>query len=136
MKRSNSLLKTGTFAVIAIAALSLTGCGSEPTAAFNPEVMNEPDNFSLQVAGATHLTETFSYEWQNSGSAAAVELVSTLNSGAATLTILDALGTEVYGGSLVLGGSIETSKGQAGPWTIRVAFADFSGSVDLSVVKN
>lgn len=135
MKQHDYRVVVAFLAFAACATVALTGCGSEPTSAYNPDVVNEPDNFSMQVSGATHLTETYSYEWPNSGSVAAVELASTVTSGAATLTILDALGAEVYGGSLALGGSIETSVGQSGPWTIRVALADFSGSVDLSVVK-
>ncbi len=135
MKRNDSRVVVAFLAFAACAAVALTGCGSEPTAAYNPDVVNEPDNFSMQVSGATHLTETYSYEWPNSGSAATVELASTVNAGAATLTIQDALGAEVYGGSLALGGSLETTTGQAGAWTIRIAFADFSGNVDLSVVK-
>ncbi len=135
MKQHDSRVVVAFLAFAACATVALTGCGSEPTSAYNPDVVNEPDNFSMQVSGATHLTETYSYEWPNSGSAATVELASTVNAGAATLTIQDAFGAEVYGGSLALGGSLETASGQAGPWTIRIAFADFSGNVDLSVAK-
>jgi len=118
--------------ILALAA----GCGNDNNntlAPFQPEIVNETDAFQFQVTNAENVTTVVSYTWQNTGTQATVNHSSTVNSGTATVTILDAQQTQVYTGGLVASANEPTQAGEAGAWTIQVVLMECSGTLNFRV---
>ena len=119
---------------------ALTGCGSSssstsPLAPFQPQISNLQDSFQFQATGVTSVTWTFTYTWPNSGTAASLNQSTTIAAGTATITVLDANGTQVYTNSLSANGTFATSTGVAGNWTLRVVFTSYSGTPNFRAQK-
>jgi hypothetical protein len=132
--KSNPVLLT-MFGLGLILAL-VAGCGNDNNntlAPFQPEVINDADAFQFQVTDAASVTTVVSYTWQNSGTQATVNHSSTISSGSATVTILDAQQTEVYTGGLVASANETTQAGEAGAWTIQVVLMECSGTLNFRV---
>ncbi len=126
----------GFVALFAAALLAACGGGSTgPLAPFQPQINNLQDNFSFQATGVTNVTWTYTYRWSNTGDSATVNHSTTTTGGSATLTIYDQNNTQVYAGSLVPSGTVGTSKGVTGLWTIKVVFTNYSGTVNFRVQK-
>ena len=127
-------------ALLLTMAAALTGCGSSssstsPLAPFQPQIANLQDSFQFQATGVTSVTWTFTYTWPNSGTAASLNQSTTIAAGTATVTVLDANGTQVYTNSLSANGTFATSTGVAGNWTIRVVFTNYSGTPNFRAQK-
>lgn len=120
--------------VIAAAGVLLAAC-SDPLAPFQPEITNVTDSFQFQATGVRKVTWSHDYVWQNTGTTANVDHSSTVTAGAATLTIRDAAGTQVYTSPLNPSGSVTTSAGTSGAWTIRVALVTLDGTLNFRVQK-
>lgn len=122
-----------TFALLG--ALLLIGCSgndtTSPLAPFSPEIVNDPDAFQFQVTDAAAVTTTVSYTWQNSGARASVDHSSAITSGTATVTLLDADGTEVYSSALMPSGNEMSSDGTPGQWAVRVTLSGTSGTLNF-----
>ena len=97
------------------------------------EVANNADAFEWQVSMLENVTQTLSYTWQTSGTTANVDLSSSITSGTALLSILDADGMQVYSGSLGQDGTFTTSAGTAGAWTIDVVLSGGDGTLNFRV---
>ena len=115
----------GRITVVALAAgLLIAGCGSDkptnPLSPFQPQIINQTDDFAFQITNVASLTTTVAYTWQNTGTLASIDHSSVLTSGTGTLTILDADGTQVYSSALLASGNEASSAGTTGAWTIRV----------------
>ena len=119
----------------AIALLSACNNSAGPLAPFQPQINNVADNFQFQATGVTNVTWTYTYTWSNSGVSASVNQSTTITAGSATLTILDANGTQVYSQSLSTNGTFTTSSGVTGGWTLKVVFTNYSGTVNFRVQK-
>lgn len=99
------------------------------------EVTNAADNFQWQVTALDNVTQTLTYNWQNTGTVAVVDhSPSGATSGTATLTIRSGA-TEVYSRSLALDGTTDTSAGTAGTWTIEVVLSGATGAYNFTVQK-
>ena len=103
--------------------------------AFQPQVNNQTDTFAFQVTNLTGVTQTLSYNWQNTGTRADINQASQITSGSATLTILDAAGQQVYTSSLASNGTFTTATGTSGSWTIRISTNGVKGSLNFRVQK-
>ena len=103
--------------------------------AFQPQIVNQTDNFSLQATNVTGVTQTLPYTWQNTGTSANVNQATQLTGGSATLTILDASNQQVYSNSLTANGTFPTLSGTTGGWTIRLVLNDFRGTINFRVQK-
>ena len=114
---------------------SVSACGDDPLAPFEPEVANLTDSFQLQATDVTGITTTVQYSWQNTGTTANVNQASVKNAGTAVLTISDASGTQVYSQDLAANGTFQTSAGTTGGWTVRVVLNDFSGTLNFRAEK-
>lgn len=116
--------------------LALAACGSDSVTnpLFEPEVANLPDNFQFQATAVSHVSQTVTYNWQNSGTTANVDQSGSIT-GTATLRIRDAGGSVVYTGDLTSTGSFTSSPGTAGTWTIQLVLADVSGDLNFRVQK-
>lgn len=99
-------------------------------------VCNETNSFAFgEQLSSQSGQETFS--WENTEGQAQVAWGAQAGHGSVEVTILDADGQAVYGGSLSApgqnGGSQATQEGAPGTWTIEIAFSNFTGQMGLSV---
>ena len=133
MKAYRSL--TGIAVLMAMALLAACSNSTGPLAPFQPQITNVADNFQFQATGVTNVTWTFTYNWSNTGDSATVNQSTTVTGGAATLTIYDKNGTQLYTQSLSANGTFGMTKGVAGNWTIKVVFTNYSGTVNFRVQK-
>lgn len=129
-------------AVSIAAALSFTACGgSDPNPVlspeYHPEITNLTDSFSFQLTNVVNGSGSLSYAWQNTGTLASIDRSSSIGSGAVTLTLRDAAGTQVYKGPLdgVTGSVATAPAGAAGTWTIAVDFIDTTGTINFRAQK-
>ena len=123
---------------IALSVVLLAGCSKNvplTDPAFQPQITNQTDTFAFQVTNVTGVTQTLSYNWQNTGTRADINQASQITSGSATLTILDASGQQVYTSSLASNGTFTTATGTSGAWTIRISTNDVKGSINFRVQK-
>ena len=97
------------------------------------EIANTPDAFEWQVSVLGNVTQTLTYTWQNSGTTANVDQSSSITAGAATVTIADADGLQVYSSSLGQDGTFTTDAGAAGGWTIEVVLSGVDGTLNFRV---
>jgi hypothetical protein len=131
-------LKTLLFAIAAIAMVAIAiGCGSDPAptqplANFQPEIVNNPDNFSFQATAVQNVTATVQYIWSNSGTQATVNHSSAVDSGTAVVQVLDANNVEVYSNALLASGTPSTSVGATGNWRIRVTLTNVYGTLNFN----
>lgn len=122
----------------ALAAFALLGAcgGSDATAPrYQPQVVNLVSDFAFQVSALDNVSDNIQYTWQHDGTAANVNQSPSNLSGTVSLVILDASGTQVYSRSLAENGTFKTAAGQAGSWTVRVAFSQASGAVNFRLQK-
>ena len=119
------------------ACVTLSGCGSSPPIApgIQPQIANLTDDFSYQVSSVTNFSGSAPYSWQNTGISANINQSTTVTSGAMTLTITDANGTQVYSRSLSDNGTFVTADGVAGTWQIRITYSGASGTVNFRAQK-
>ncbi|UCE24637.1 MAG: hypothetical protein JSU74_00880 [Candidatus Zixiibacteriota bacterium] len=113
-----------------------SGCGdSNPVNSFEPEIVNNPDDFIFRVRNAYLVTTRLTYNWTNSGQRATIEHLSGRTGGTGALTILDADGNTVYYSELKSSGTDGTSPGNAGRWTIVLQLNEYSGTIYFRVRK-
>lgn len=118
------------------AALAACGDSTAPNNAldpFQPEIVNTAGNFELQATAVSDVTTTQDYSWQNTGTTANIDQAAVVSAGAASVTLFDATGTQVYTSSLSQGGSFVTNAGAAGTWTIRLALDGCFGDLNFRV---
>jgi hypothetical protein len=111
--------------ITALALLALSACGD--SSIFGPDnelgITNNTDQFSLQAQTLADLSGTDSYDWVvTTASASVSHSNAALSADTATLTILDADGTQVYSAPLsdASNGEDTTASGTAGTWTVTV----------------
>ena len=121
------------------ALLFLSACGDNPAGSgIEPQITNQTDAFTYQVSDLDNVSGTYTYTWQNTGTAAKITHSSDAGAtGTATLTVHDADGTLLYTGQLASTGEPVTAPaGIAGAWTIRIIYADYSNTqVNFGVLK-
>lgn len=116
---------------VALLALAwLVACDSPTSPGIEPEITNNPDAFSYQVRDIRNVSGTWEYTWQNGGTLATVSHSTNAGAtGSATLTLLDAAGTQVYSSDLLTSGEPTTAPaGVAGAWTVRIVYSSYSNS--------
>lgn len=126
-------------AVGLVATFTMSACGdaspASPLAPFQPQINNAPDNFQFQATGVANVSWTHDYVWSNSGTGASINQSTTVASGAATVTVFDANGTQVYSQSLSANGTFTTAAGDPGNWTIRVTLTQYDGTINFRAQK-
>jgi hypothetical protein len=120
----------------AFALLSSCHVGLFVNSGFEPQVINQIDNFQLTAAGLNNLTRTVRFTWSNTGTRASVTQASLIISGSATLRVQDALGAEVFSNDLSASGTFLTRTGMSGAWTIEIVLTNASGNVSFRVQKS
>lgn len=99
------------------------------------EVTNAPDSFQWQASALSDVTQVLTYTWVNTGSTANVNLSSALSGGSAVLRVLDADGTEVFAQGLQVNGTLQTSTGASGNWTVTVSLDAADGTLNFRLQK-
>jgi hypothetical protein len=115
----------------------VAACGnSNPVGPSNqPEIANSTDNFQFQASNLTGTSQTFTYSWVNTGTAANVNQSGAISSGQATLTLRDGANAQVYSGDLRNTGTFISASGGSGTWRIEIRLTDVSGTLNLRVQK-
>jgi hypothetical protein len=113
------------------------GGGTTPIQpAYQPQIVNFTDSFSLQLTGVNDGSGQLVYGWHNTGTSAKVNRSCAISAGTVTLTVKDSAGTTVYAGALNgMSGSVSTGVGVAGTWTIQTDFAHATGTINFSAQK-
>jgi hypothetical protein len=125
--------------VLPLVLLLSISCGGKRVVtdpAFQPEIINQTDNFAFQSTNVSNVTQTLQYTWQNTGTRADVNQASSITSGSATITIRDSAGLQVYTASLSSNGTFMTGSGTAGGWTIRLVLTNLKGTLNFRVQRN
>ncbi len=99
------------------------------------QISNQADTFEWQATAMDNISQTLTYDWQNTGTTANVNQSSSISAGSGTLTIRDDQGTQVYTRSLTENGTFATQSGTAGTWTIEVTLSGSSGMVNFRAEK-
>jgi len=122
--------------VVGFVLLAACGGSSNATAPrYQPQVVNLRNDFAFQVTSLNNVADDLQYVWQNDGTSANVNQSPSNLSGAVSLVILDAAGTQVYSRSLAENGTFATATGQTGNWTVRIHFSNASGAVNFRLQK-
>ncbi len=117
--------------------LLVVGCRIELffNSGFQPQVINQTDNFQLLATGLRNLSRTVQFAWVNTGTSATVTQSSTITGGSATLRIQDASGAQVYSNDLSATGIFVTRAGTSGTWTIELVLSNVSGTLSFRVQR-
>jgi len=120
----------------ALALVAACGGESNPIGPSNqPEVANHTDNFQFQASNLAHTSQTLTYSWVNTGTAANVDQSGVITSGEATIILRDGSNAEVYSGDLKNTGTFVSSVGASGTWRIEVRLSDVAGTLNFRVQK-
>lgn len=131
-------IRSLSFAVLAGSALLLNGCGDSANA-IGPEnqleVTNAADQFQLQLTALDQVTDSRSYDWQNTGAKATVDVSQDITGGSAILTIRDASGAVMYQSDIADDSDGSTSEGAPGTWRIEIVLTNTTGTFNVRVQK-
>jgi len=131
MRKLACLLTTCLTLVVALGC----GGGTALNPKFQPQVANNPDNFQFQTTGVTNVTQTLTYQWQDSGTAASINQACSVTGGSAFINLRDANNNLVYSADLKSNGTFTSIAGTAGTWTIEVVLSSVSGTLNFRVQK-
>lgn len=119
-----------------VLVLALAACSDAATSpGRDPQIVNATDNFQYQISDIRAFSGNQVYTWQNSGTTAKVNQSAAITSGAVSLVLRDANGTQVYSRSLADNGTFVSSAGVAGTWTVVVSYATADATVNFRVDK-
>ena len=137
MQLQSMFTRSGKLVAFALVALVAFGC--ESTNLIGPqnqlEVGTAADNFQFQVSGLDNVTENLSYDWENTGTQASIDISEQLTAGTAIVTITDADGAVVHQEDLSQDNDTDTAVGTAGTWRIDVQFDGSTGTVNFIVQR-
>jgi hypothetical protein len=129
--------------VVALLSASLTlsgcvgaGCSASNTMSGQEGVCNNEGSFSYST-NASMTTKSDTYTWKNPATKANINWAVNMGLGAASISINDATGKQVYTKSFQGSGqqssSATSSTGEPGDWTITVRLSGASGQVAFNV---
>jgi hypothetical protein len=132
-----NLVSLVTACLILMAAIGCsTGNGGPPLPpAFQPHVVDSQDDFQFAVTGVSKVTQTLTYQWQNTGDAATIDQTGSVSAGSAMIKVLDASNSTVYSADLNSSGNFVSTTGTTGVWTIQVVLSKTSGAISFHLQK-
>ncbi len=134
MFRLEELRKFTLAAIIAPALLA--ACSDNPLGPDGQfEVSSAADNFLLRMWNLENAIDTRTYNWENTGTQATVNISQGISTGSVILTIKDAAGTVVHQDDVADDNDTDTAVGVTGLWTIEVRLESVNGWFDISVIK-
>ena len=120
------------------AVFLLSGCGDSANV-IGPqnqlEVTNATDQFQFQLTALDQVTDSRSYDWQNTGTKATIDVSQEITGGSAILTIRDANGDVMYQGDIAGDGDGSTPDGAPGTWKIEIVLTNTTGTFNFRVQK-
>jgi len=123
------------FAACIILAI-IPACSGDP---LGPEgqfqVTSSVDFFLIQMWNLDDADDTHSYQWENTGTQATVDISQGTSNGSVMLIIKDAAGTVVHQADVLDDNDTDTAVGVAGTWTIDLQLQNVTGSFDVSIMK-
>ncbi|MFC1525841.1 hypothetical protein ACFL6X_03400 [Candidatus Latescibacterota bacterium] len=132
--RSRSL----SVALLYSAVVLLSGCGDSANV-IGPknqlEVTAATDQFQLQLTALDQVTDSRSYDWQNTGAKATIDVSQEITGGSATVIIRDADGTVVYQSDVADDGDGITAEGTPGTWEIKIVLKNTTGTFNFRLQK-
>jgi hypothetical protein len=99
------------------------------------EVTNAVDQFQFQLTALQSVTDSRSYEWQNTGTRAKIDISEAITAGSAILTIRDASGAVMYQADIGDDSDSTTPEGVPGSWQIEVVLTNTTGTFNFRVQK-
>ncbi|MDH5588622.1 MAG: hypothetical protein OEZ65_13905 [Gemmatimonadota bacterium] len=116
-----------------VALLAVAACGDANVIGPDnqPEIANALNTFQFQVSALVNVTQELSYDWQNEGIQATVDVSQAITSGSALLTILDSQGAVMYQEDIADGISKSTIAGSPGAWKITVSLQGVHGTFNF-----
>jgi len=124
--------------ILATALVLTAGCdgGSNGIGPENQlEVTNAIDQFQFQLTALENVSDRRSYDWENTGTQATIDVSQALTGGSAILTISDAEGSVLYEAQIDAATDETTTLGIAGMWRIEVKLSDATGTFNFRVQK-
>ncbi len=126
------------FPLLLFIFILIAGCDDDTNTLspqFEPEISNITDDFQFQATALTNVSQTLTYTWNNTGVSANINQSCSMTGGSAALTIKDADGTVVFSSDLTENGTLVTSDGTAGNWTIIVVLTNVDGTLNFRAEK-
>ena len=120
---------------LALAFVAACGDSNQIGPSNQPEVANSTDNFQFQASNLTNASQTLTYSWVNTGTAANINQSGTISSGQAMVTLRDGSNAQVYSGDLKNTGTFVSSNGASGTWSIEVRLSGVTGTLNFRVQK-
>ncbi len=99
------------------------------------EVTSAVDQFQFQLTALQGVTDSRTYEWQNTGTQATIDISQAITAGSAILTIRDANGSVMYQADIADDSDSSTSEGVPGSWQIEVVLTNTTGTFNFRVQK-
>jgi hypothetical protein len=122
----------GIAAVLATVTVTFLEC-TDFVAPYAPMVVDSLDYFEYTVP-VDGVTTTSRYFWPTTGTAATVNLMSTVTAGTATMTIADDDSAVIFMHAVDGSGPVGTGIGSAGYWKITVALTNARGTLHFTVL--
>ena len=99
------------------------------------EVTSATDQFQFQLTALNDVTDSRSYDWENTGDQATIDISQAIASGSAVLTIRDADGTVMYDADIGADNDTTTPQGVPGTWQVDVVLTNVTGTFNFRVQK-
>jgi hypothetical protein len=123
-------------AVLAVLVLAAVPAGCDSTSPNDPvDIENRTDAFDFRMSEVSDFSGTYRYLWQNTGTTATLNRTVAVTSGIGTIEIQDADNAIVFSGPVTQTGTITTSAGRAGNWTVNVLLVRVAGRLEFTVRK-
>ena len=136
MRRTRTRWLAG--ALLSGAMLCMAGCGDDQNL-IGPEnqleVQNQVDQFELQLSALADVTDRRTFEWQNTGTRATLDVSEEVLGGSAILTVRDADGTVLYEADIADDHDATTPAGTAGLWMIELELTHTTGTFNFRIQK-
>jgi len=117
--------------LLAVVALLTTSCAQALAPGNELQVVNTTDLFSLTVQNLVEVTDSRSFQWENTGTQASVGIIESIDGGEVLLSIQDPTGSLIYNEGLADGVDGLTEVGTPGMWTVEVNLAGATGSFNF-----
>jgi len=117
-----------------LVAVMMVGCSDNttaPLAAFQPEIVNNSDDFQFQATDLTGVNAQLTYDWSNSGTQASIDHSSAITGGSASVMLYDHNDSLVYSSGLVASLNEASSVGTPGTWRMVVTLTNCSGTLNF-----
>ena len=93
------------------------------------------DQFQFQLTALEGVTDTRSYDWENTGAQATIDVSQSITGGSALITIRDAAGATLYSSDAAEENDTTTDPGQPGMWRVTIDLVDVSGAFNFRAQK-